>query len=103
MSGTRHPAAPVATLLTPPGTGAVAVIGLRGTRCIDLLREVFRPARDRPADPIPNEIIFGKLRDAAGEVDDALVVAARSGDEWHVEINTHGSWRVMQRMMWLRV
>lgn len=89
----------VALLLTPPGTGAVAVIGLRGPGAMGILNEVFRPMRGGTSPPDENRIVFGKLHDAAGPVDDGLVVVSRRGSAWHVEINTHGSWRVLQRLM----
>lgn len=88
-----------AWLLTPPGTGAVAVIGLAGPQAINILKQIFRPAGRSDPEASGDRIVFGKLHDQLGAIDDGLVVSTQAGEHWQAEINTHGSWRVLQRLM----
>ncbi len=75
-------------LLTPPGRGAVAVIGVRGECAEEIVRNFFRSGRGELASPEvvpPGRILFGRWNDARGEE----LVICRLGDDV-VEINCHG-------------
>jgi len=79
----------VVALLTPPGRGALAVVGLCGPGSCGLADSLFRPRGGRPlADRPPGSLAFGSwqsLPDAAGE---ELVVVKRSADS--LEVHCHG-------------
>ncbi|MGC4005894.1 MAG: 50S ribosome-binding GTPase [Pirellulales bacterium] len=75
-----------ATLLTPQGRGAVAVVRLSSESGCDALTAHFLPASGRPWQaPIDGRICYGRWRGAHGVED---VVVARRGDDW--EICCHG-------------
>ena len=93
MNAARGTAPTVAWLLTPPGTGAVAVVSLAGPRAREILKGVFQPAGGPGGQPGRDEIVFGKLADEVGVIDDGLVAASQAGGPWQVEINTHGGGR----------
>lgn len=77
------------TLLTPPGRGALAVVGVAGPGAVDALARLFSPRGRTPlADRPSGSIAFGTWRsvpDAPGED----VVVVRSGGE-AVEVHCHG-------------
>lgn len=81
---------PVAVaLLTPPGRGALAVVGLAGRQACDLADRLFRPRRGPPLLARPDRSIavgrWQALPDSAGE---ELVVVRRAAD-W-LEVHCHG-------------
>lgn len=74
-------------LLTPPGRGALAVVGVAGPQAQGLVAARFTP-RGRPLDERPNgAIVYGRWRadDSPGE---DLVVVIRGPDA--VEVHCHG-------------
>jgi tRNA modification GTPase len=74
-------------LLTPPGRGALAVVGVAGPQAQGLVAECFMP-RGRPLAERPNgAIVFGRWRadDSPGE---DLVVVLRRPDT--IEVHCHG-------------
>lgn len=89
----------LASLLTPVGASALAVIVVRGPQAESIVRQVFVPRSRRPDEQVSGAISFGRLRDASGEIDEALVAFVETGDAGFVEINTHGSTRVVQRVL----
>jgi len=93
----EHPT--VAKWLTPPGIGAVGVVQVSGPQAGSMVGRCFRLKGGRTWEPAGNRIVLGQLHDGTGVIDDALVVATGPGPEAPVEINTHGSWRVLQRLM----
>lgn len=83
MSGTA------VALLTPPGTGAIATVEVRGPRAWELAHELFRPAgRPLPESADVNRFWFGTL----GR--DEVVLAATAPDA--VEVHCHGGRRVVR-------
>jgi len=78
--------ATVAALLTPPGRGAVASIGVDGPGAVLRIDTLFFPASGKPVAEQPcDKILFGRWASPQGE---ELVVCRRS--EQHVEIHCHG-------------
>ena len=81
-----------ACLVTPPGSGGIAVIEVRGPRAADAVAAVFAPKsgcawRDEPA----GRLHYGHVLDGDAVVDEVLVcVAARDGAGQVVEVNCHG-------------
>jgi tRNA modification GTPase len=77
------------SLLTPPGTGAIATVEVRGPRAWELARKLFSPA----GKPLPesleiNRFWFGTLGS------DEVVLAATAKDA--VEVHCHGGRRVVR-------
>ncbi|MBM3979022.1 MAG: GTP-binding protein [Planctomycetes bacterium] len=80
------------SLLTAPGTGAIATVEVRGPRAWELARRLFAPAgKPLPDLPEVNRFWFGTL---AG---DEVVLAATAPDA--VEVHCHGGPRVVQMVM----
>ncbi len=78
----------VVSLLTPPGTGAIATVEVRGPRAWELARKLFTPAgKPLPESPETNRFWFGSLGN------DEVVLAACGVV---VEVHCHGGRRVVQ-------
>lgn len=88
-----------AWLLTPVGASALAVIAVTGPQAESIVRQVFVPRSTLSEKAVAGAISFGRLRDGSGEIDEALVAFVETGDRGFVEINTHGSTRVVQRVL----
>jgi tRNA modification GTPase len=80
---------PVMMRLTPPGRGAVAVVGLRGLNAAKTLAACFHRVSGGavPAIP-PGRIAFGRWRGRSASAGEEVVVARLSDDSW--EIHCHG-------------
>lgn len=79
------------SVLTPPGTGAIATVAVVGPRAWEAVRAVFRPIKGSlPEVPPPHRVYFGVLGDGGDEV----VVGVKSGD-W-VEVHCHGGRQVVR-------
>jgi tRNA modification GTPase len=76
------------SLLTPPGRGAVAAVGLRGPQALEIVRRHFTPASGLPlAADASDRVFVGRYRTPAGDSEE-LVVVVRGADD--VEIHCHG-------------
>lgn len=74
-------------LLTPPGRGALAAVGVHGPGAADLVKSLFTPRGGRPlADRPDGTIVFGRWGDP--ERGEELVVVRHAAD--HVEVHCHG-------------
>jgi len=82
-----HPAAVRVALLTPPGHGALAVVGVAGNGAERLVATLFHPRGGEPlADRPDGSIAFGRWKDSVrGE---ELVVVRRSSAS--LEVHCHG-------------
>ncbi|MBO0696762.1 MAG: 50S ribosome-binding GTPase [Zavarzinella sp.] len=79
-------------VLTPPGSGAIAVLAVCGPRAWPAIRELFRPAGPKP---VPAEapsagVWFGRL--GAGGADEVILIAHAPD---HFEIHCHGGRQVV--------
>lgn len=87
----NEPGASVA-LLTPPGRGALAVIGLRGPAATDIVARLFLPRGASPLEWPSGRLGVGAWRGVASPGSGAIapeeVVAVRTDDGW--EIHCHG-------------
>jgi tRNA modification GTPase len=78
----------VVSQLTPPGTGAIATVEVRGPRAWELARQLFKPAgKPLPESPEANRFWFGTLGN------DEVVLAACGVA---VEVHCHGGRRVVR-------
>ncbi len=74
-------------LLTPPGRGALAVVGVTGPGAVDLAGKLFAPRGGRPlAARTDGSVVFGRWADP--ERGEELVVVRHAAD--HVEVHCHG-------------
>lgn len=89
MSDTR------VSVLTPPGTGAIATVAVVGPQAWELVRAKFRPAKGTlPESPPLHRFWYGNLGDGAG---DEVIVAVRHVEpDVCVEIHCHGGRRVVR-------
>jgi tRNA modification GTPase len=77
------------SLLTGPGTGAIATVQVRGPRAWELAKHLFRPAgKPLPDQPELNRFWFG----ACGS--DEVVLAVTGADA--IEVHCHGGRRVVR-------
>jgi tRNA modification GTPase len=75
------------TLLTPPGRGALAVVGVAGPGAIDLVARSFTPRGRQPLAGRPDgAIVFGRWGDP--ERGEELVVVRHAADQ--LEVHCHG-------------
>ncbi|MBK8339457.1 MAG: tRNA uridine-5-carboxymethylaminomethyl(34) synthesis GTPase MnmE [Flavobacteriales bacterium] len=89
----------ICALSTPPGVGAIAVIRLSGPEALAITRR----CSDLPMNAAARTARFAKLRDEEGDIDEGLVTwfkgpASYTGEDV-VEIGTHGSPYVQQRLL----
>jgi tRNA modification GTPase len=75
-------------VLTPPGRGAVASIGVRGPLAWEIVARRFAPAAGKPLAAYPvGRVLFGRFRLAGGATEE-LVVGLVAAEE--VEVHCHG-------------
>jgi tRNA modification GTPase len=82
--------------LTPVGSGAIAVIVVRGPDAWQTVQRLFRPASSKPLPALPVEgaTWFGRMGEGAG---DEVIVAIRSlQPEPTVEVHCHGGRQVVR-------
>ncbi|MCP4251399.1 MAG: GTP-binding protein [bacterium] len=90
-------------LLTPPGTGAIAVVRLWGPDAIEVTGRLVRPVGRRTWDLDPDQLQclhFGRYV-LDGDTVDEVLVSARPGDEGatYVDVCSHGGMRVVERIL----
>ena len=86
--------APAVAILTPPGRGALAVVGVVGAGAVPLVDRLFRSRSGRTVAERPDGgVCFGRWRSGGGDREDGepgedLVVVRRRADL--VEVHCHG-------------
>jgi tRNA modification GTPase len=92
----------IAAISTPIGEGALAVLRLSGPGALAVLAPVFAGAIS-PEKFVPRRVVFGKIQDAGGKVDDVLVTYFRAPHSYTgedvVEISCHGGILVTRRVL----
>ncbi len=86
---------PTVCLLTPSGSGAIAVLAVAGPGAWSAVRSLFHPAGGRvlPSTPSPGSVWYGRFGPSAELADEVLLVAV---DAEHVELHCHGGRQVVQ-------
>jgi tRNA modification GTPase len=92
----------IAAISTPIGEGALAVLRLSGSDALSILTPIFAGAIS-PERFIPRRVVFGRIQDAGGKVDEVLVTYFQApnsytGDDL-VEISCHGGILVTRRVL----
>src|SRR5262245_32006656 len=86
-----------ASLLTPPGRGAVASIVVEGETAAQAVSQFFRPASGRPLPQAPqNRIIFGRWSNSEGAGEE-VVLSRRT--ERRIEVHCHGGRLAPERIL----
>jgi tRNA modification GTPase len=80
-------------ILTPPGTGAIAVVALRGPAVWAMVQARFQGPRKLPDSPTPGDTYYGNLGDGTFADDVVLTV---TDDAPTVEIHCHGGRQVVR-------
>jgi tRNA modification GTPase len=92
----------IAAISTPIGEGALAVIRLSGRDALCVLTRIFAGAI-APDKFVPRQVVFGKIHDTAGKVDEVLVTYFRAPNSYTgedvVEISCHGGILVTRRVL----
>lgn len=91
-------------LLTPTGTGAVAVLRIRGDRAVSLVSSFFRPIRGGALTSSQlggGRIRYGTIVDGDEILDDVIVAAAAGEPVNALDICAHGGVRLLQRILTL--
>lgn len=95
MTPPRHRA----MVVTPPGTGAIAIIRIIGPDPLSVLNNSFVHAQGRLPQP-DKKLIYGRLMDGLEMLDDVLVsMEAVAEDGQAIEISCHGGARIVQRIL----
>ena len=83
-------------VLTPPGSGAIAVVEIDGASAWDAVKQLFKPANGKSLteQPILHRTWFGKLGEGVG--DEVIVAVKRVEPTPVIEIHCHGGQRVMR-------
>jgi tRNA modification GTPase len=83
------------SVLTPPGTGAIATVEVAGPWAWEVARQLFRRAGKSPVpeQPEPHRFWFGTLGEGGDEV---ILVARQTAPEPVVEVHCHGGRRVVR-------
>ena len=94
----------ICAISTAPGVGAIAVIRLSGTGCIDLTDVFFAsPAGKKLSDVVANTVHFGQICTHGEILDEVLVTVFRAPHSFtgedSVEIACHGSAYVQQKIV----
>ncbi len=92
----------IAAISTPVGEGALAVIRLSGPDALSVLSQIFTGAI-APERIVPRRVVYGKISDAAGKVDEVLVTYFQAPKSYTgedvVEISCHGGILVTRRTL----
>lgn len=88
------------TLLTPPGTGAIALMRLSGPDAVTISQNALRTRNTRPLTLDQQyRLHLAKFVDRGEVVDDVVASLERCGDECTVDIASHGGIRIVQRIL----
>ncbi len=84
-------------VLTPPGTGAIAVLAVSGPDAWPLVVRRFRPAsKPLPQSPTLHTVRLGTLGDGAG--DEVVVAVTQVSPQVTVEVHCHGGPQVVRML-----
>jgi tRNA modification GTPase len=88
-------------VLTAPGKGALAVVGLSGPEAWPLARDLFRPAGGRPLPEQPEEGRFWFGRVGADLADEGILAVRAAGPTPRLEFQVHGGREVVRYLLHL--
>jgi tRNA modification GTPase len=94
----------IAAIATPAGAGGIGIIRISGSRALPLLRLLFRPRRLQ-SQPTSHKMTYGWIHhpETGTPIDEVLAVYMRAPHTYTredvVEIHSHGSYLVLQRIL----
>jgi tRNA modification GTPase len=93
----------IAAIATAPGSGGIGIIRISGPQAEAILQQIFVPHRPRTSYP-SHRLIYGKVVERKGTVlDEVMAVLMRAPQTYTredvVEIQSHGSWPVLQALL----
>lgn len=94
----------ICAVSTAPGVGAIAVIRLSGSGCIELADRIFRsPSGKKLTDCLPNTVHFGQILEQGKLIDEVLVTLFKAPHSYtgedSLEISCHGSLYIQQKIL----
>ncbi len=94
----------IAAIATAPGEGAIGVVRVAGPDAFAVADAVFAPrAGGSPSHRPSHRVVVGRIRDADGVVDDAVLLTFRAPRSYTgqdaVELQTHGGPAVLRRTL----
>jgi tRNA modification GTPase len=89
-----------ATLLTPAGVGAMAVIRVCGARVREILPKVFTPKQGRAiSDYDTGRLQYGTFKDGEEVIDDGIVaIRSDAAPGFVADLTVHGGVRIVERL-----
>ena len=87
--------------LTPPGSGAIATIAVRGPEAWAIIRNHFRSAKPLPDQPSTYTSWFGTFGEGVG--DEVILAVLAAEPETSIEIHCHGGRQVVRWLIDLLV
>ena len=91
-----------ASVLTPPGRGAVAIVAVEGERASELVERFFRPACRALCERSFANIVFGRWGGSSTKSAERAVaedVIVHRGAANHIEVHCHGGRAAVQRIL----
>ncbi len=86
-------------LLTPAGSGAIAVIQISGPRANEILRACFTSTQAIAFSSESGKLTYGKIVDGYETIDDVIVGINASAHSPSAHVYTHGGVRVVERVI----
>lgn len=88
-------------LLTPPGTGAIAVVRVSGPEANAVVADLFEPKTDHPwpAEASSRRVRYGTLVDDGVVLDDVVLSTIMEHGEPAVDIGSHGGIRIVENIL----
>lgn len=88
-----------ATVLTPSGAGAIAVIRVSGSDAQEIVESLIRPKRATALGERPGRLVCATVVADDTPLDEVLVSTVPTGNEQAVDICCHGGIRVVERIL----
>jgi tRNA modification GTPase len=93
----------IAAIATPPGEGGIAIVRVSGPACFRIADAVFVGPAPLPSQRPGGTFVHGHVRDAAGVVDEVLLLIMRAPHSYTgedtVEFQGHGGSAVVRRVL----
>ena len=93
----------IAAQATAAGEGGIAIVRVSGSRCEEILSQVFRAKNRKPL--VNRMLTFGHVMDGEEIVDEAMAVLMRAPHSYTredvAEIHCHGSQALVRRILLL--
>lgn len=93
----------IAAIATAPGEGSVSIVRLSGPQALDLADQVFCCGGKKPSQRDSHTVVYGKVKDTQGVVDESLMIIMRGPRSYTaedvVEIHGHGGSTASRRIL----